>query len=123
MSNPARQKGTSFEHHVLEAHLCKVWPTVERAPLKGVLDYGDFINIDGWLIEAKKRDRWDLPGWIRGVLSKIGRQGEPDAPWAIVFAGDKRSEINMDLVVLPAALYFVQLQRLYDLLRRRITEP
>jgi hypothetical protein len=102
-----RAKGTAFENHVLETYLKKIWPKVERAPLKGVNDYGDFINVGYWLVEAKKRDRWDLPTWIRTILKKVRAKGT--SPWVLVFAGDKRSAIDIDLVVLPAEQYFDQL--------------
>lgn len=99
----ARAKGTGFENHVSDTYLDKVWPLVHRAPQRGVKDYGDFENVHGMLIEAKKRDKWDLPAWIRGVLGKLKT---PTSPWIIVFATDKRSIISMDLVVMPAKQYF-----------------
>ena len=99
----ARSKGTAYENHVRDTYLRRVWPDADRAPLRGIHDFGDFDHVGGRLVEAKKRDRWDLPAWIRGVLTKIG--GGP-APWEIVFAGDKRGPIPMDLVVAPAEQYY-----------------
>lgn len=110
-----RKKGTGFENHVRDTHLRPIWGRVERSPLRGVHDFGDFINIGGRLTEAKKRNKWDLPAWIRGVLAKLSRAGKEDAEWEIVFAADKRSKINFDLVCAPAEQYFGYLLRIKQL--------
>lgn len=78
-------------------------------------DFGDFINIGGRLTEAKKRNKWALPAWIKGVLSKLKRADSEDAEWEIVFAADKRSAINFDLVCCPADQYFGYLLRIAEL--------
>ncbi len=73
MSNPAKAKGTEFESYVMNGYLSFVWPEVERAPSKGTNDFGDFVNVAGWLIEARNRKTWALPAWIRGVYSQLER--------------------------------------------------
>ena len=108
----SRAKGTAYESHVLETYLKPIWPNADRAPQKGIKDFGDFVGMS-YLIEAKKRDRWDLPEWIRGILRKVQRH--PTAPWVLVFAADKRGPIPMDLVCMPAEQYFHQLRRLTQL--------
>lgn len=107
----ARQKGTSFENHVLEEYLRPIWPDADRSPLRGVKDAGDFLNINGWIIEAKNRKAWRLPEWIRQVYRQK-QNVDPLAPWAIVFKGDKRTDLNEDYVVMPAAQWFRQMARL-----------
>lgn len=105
-----RQKGTEYENYLLVTYLRKVWPKAERAAQKGMKDFGDFMNVGGWLVEAKKWDRWDLPNWIRKVQAKIERGGQP-APWVILFANDKRKGFP-DLVVQPTEQWIAQGERL-----------
>ena len=110
-----RAKGTAYENHVIETYLLPVWPGAHRAPQRGILDYGDVEGVGNYLIEMKKRDRWDLPEWIRGILRKIQRH--PTSPWILVFAADKRGPIPMDLACMPAEQHFHQLRRLVQLER------
>lgn len=111
MGNPSKQKGTAFENHVLDTYLRRVWPKAERSPLKGGLDFGDYTGVGNYLVEAKKTKTWRIPEWVRTIRKKIGSQS-PTSPWVLVFAGDKRQEPKVDLVVLPAEQYFEQLRRL-----------
>jgi hypothetical protein len=107
----ARQKGTSFENHIL-TELSAVWPDVERAALKGVNDYGDFINVDGWHIEARNRKTWALPEWIRGVYKKVERKHQHHfKPWMIVFKADKRSVLDENYAVVPLWLVLEMMRR------------
>lgn len=101
MSNPPKVKGTGFENHLIEAYLRRIWPSVSRAPLRGIRDFGDFVGVGDWFIEAKKWDRWDLPKWIRDIQRKIARNGNGSHPWLLFFAGDKRKGLG-DLVAMPA---------------------
>lgn len=111
MSSPGTKKGTTFENHIRDTYLRPIWPKAERAPKRGIMDRGDFDHCNGYIVEAKHRKRWDIGEWIRTVLRKQQRH-DPAAPWVIVFAGDKRTAINMDLVVMPAEQYFHQLKAL-----------
>jgi hypothetical protein len=122
-----RAKGTAYENHVLETYLRPIWPKAERAPLKGTDDYGDFINVGRWLVEAKKRKKLqgEIIGWVNKVIGKTiwaaqkllpgesasrVRKNAARRPWVIVMAGDKRSQPDIDLVVLPASLFFEVLE-------------
>lgn len=102
----ARQKGTSYENHIRDTYLTTIWPDVSRAPLKGNADWGDFINVSGWMIEARNRNRWDIPNWIRNVYARMVKGNKITKPWVIVFKGDKRSDLKEDYVVAPAWLFF-----------------
>lgn len=103
-----RQKGTQYENHVRDHYLRHIWPTADRAPLRGTADAGDFDGTP-YVVEAKKRNRWALPEWIRTTRAKADRV---DRPWAIVFAGDKRlKDLDRDFVVTEAAEFF-QLHRI-----------
>ncbi len=116
MSNPRRQKGTGYEVGIKTNYLEEIWPDVERAPLKGINDFGDFINVDGWLIEARNRKTWALPAWIRGVYSKLEREGRNRTwRWMLIFKADKRGDLNDDYVLMSAsqAFYLIELEREY----------
>ncbi len=112
----ARAKGTEFENHVLNGYLKAIWPKADRAPLKGTLDFGDFLNVEGWLIEARNRKTWALPAWIRGVYSKLERDGRNKKwRWMLIFKADKRGELDDDYVLMSAdqAFYLIELEREY----------
>lgn len=112
MSNPSKQKGTSFESELVPL-LRKVWPNIERAgTAKGPNDYGDYINVDGWLIEAKKHDKWRLPEWVRKIQGKVGPRVFP-APWALVVAADRRS-LEGTFVVQPLDQWLAALEVLRE---------
>lgn len=88
MSKP-RAIGTQYENDVLEM-LRMIWPTADRAALKGINDAGDFINVP-LIVEAKKRNTtkaWRIAEWIRVVKHKAQIAGKQ---WILVFAADRRS--------------------------------
>lgn len=105
-----KEKGTKYENQVLQTYLKRVWPGANRSAPAGANDFGDFLNVDGWLIEARKRDAWNIPGWIRDIYGKIDKRNERhrgyQSNWCIIFASDKRTDLNEDYVVLPAELFF-----------------
>ena len=123
----SRRIGTNAENHYLEVYIKPVFPNAQRAPLKGANDYGDYLNVDGYLIEAKKRKRLqgEIVGWVNTAISKtrwaahkrlVGqgayRPGSEmvravaarDHPWTIFFSGDRRNDPDIDLAIMPAAL-------------------
>ena len=109
-----RQKGTSYEQYLLDMYLREVFPHADRAPLRGIHDAGDFINTRHFLFEAKKQNQWRLPLWIRKTAPKAEKQNRP---WAILFAGDKRSghpSMRDDFAVLPTRYLFMLLAAVYD---------
>lgn len=68
------------------------------------MDYGDFINVGGWLVEAKNRKTWALPEWIRGVYSKQKKNHREGQPWVILFKADKRQGLKDDYSLIPTWL-------------------
>ncbi len=125
MSNPRRAKGTGYEVGIKEEFLEGIWPEVERAPLKGVNDFGDFVNVAGWLIEARNRKTWALPAWIRSVYSKLDREGRNRKfRWMLVFKADKRGELNDDYVLMSASQAFnlIETETLYWAMIGRLDE-
>jgi hypothetical protein len=104
-----RQKGTGFEVELLY-DLKRVWPDVARAGTTlGANDKGDFINVEGWVVEAKKHDRWRIMEWIRTAMKKA-----PGGGWIIVSAADRR-KLPMTVATLPFRMLmslFRQINRL-----------
>lgn len=90
----ARQKGSGWEVALLRP-LSRIWKYVERAPLKGVNDYGDFVNVDGLLLEAKKTDLPHFLKWAKTAATKTGGNG-----WRIIWSGDQRRK-DGPFVLLP----------------------
>lgn len=79
----ARAKGTGWEVALLPWLRMKFGPQVERAPLKGTLDMGDF-NGTPYLVEAKKTD---VPHFLQ--WAKVCQKKSPDQ-WAVIWSGDQR---------------------------------
>ena len=109
MANPPKKKGTAFETELVPS-LRKVWPEAKRSEPKGALDFGDYENVNGWYISAKKAERWSLMEWIRTVL-KQKLLIDPTAPWFIVFANDRRKGLPT-MVAMPLEQYIGALERL-----------
>lgn len=85
MANPARSKGTSWEVELLPLLRSVFGEHVERSPLKGTADDGDFTGCDGLLVEAKKTDVPHFLQWAKTAAKK-----RPDGDWRIVWSGDRR---------------------------------
>lgn len=95
----ARAKGTAGENFFL-AVLQRVFGAhVDRAPLKGVLDDGDYIGVP-WQHEAKNTQRPLFQQWARKAHAK-------STPWCILWKGDQRRNDpgQGPLVVMPLRLY------------------
>ena len=94
----ARQKGTTGENYFL-VHLRELFGgEVERAPLKGTLDYGDYVNVP-WLHEAKNTARPLFQKWFRVCKAKAGWD------WVLLWKGDMRTPDGDPIVMMPLAKY------------------
>jgi hypothetical protein len=94
----ARQKGTVGENYFL-GFLRVLWgDRVERAPLKGIQDQGDFTGVP-YLVEAKNTQKPLFLQWARKCEAKAGKQ------WAILWKGDLRSPGNGPYVLMPLEKY------------------
>ncbi len=93
----ARAKGTGWEVELLPLLRLTFGEQVERAPLKGTLDQGDFVGIP-WLHEAKKTDVPHFLQWAKTATKKAGVQ------WTILWSGDRRKG-DGPFVLLPLLLY------------------
>lgn len=99
MSNPPRQKGTRWEVALLDRLRVLFGPKVDRAPLKGVHDYGDFLNVP-WLHEAKHTQKPLFQAWARICETKAGKA------WVVCWKGDTRTKTgNGPYVLMPIQLY------------------
>lgn len=104
----ARSKGTGWEVELLPLLRLVFGPQVERAPLKGTQDKGDFTGVP-WLHEAKKTDVPHFLQWAKTAQKKVG------ARWAVIWSGDRRKG-DGPFVLLPLDHYLAlaadaQLQR------------
>lgn len=93
----ARQKGTSWETTLLPIMRQLFGPQVERAPLKGVQDKGDFTGTP-FLVEAKNTLKPLFQQWARVAERKADR-------WVIVWKGDMRKPGNGPYVLMPLSLF------------------
>ncbi len=100
MVNPSRNKGTRGENHFLPMLRILFGEQVERAPLKGVLDHGDYTGVP-WLHEAKHTHRPLFQQWARVANRKAG------IDWVILWKGDTRlaDAGQGPLVCMPLAKY------------------
>lgn len=80
----ARAKGTGWETELLPLLRSVFGEHVERAPLKGIQDDGDFCGTP-CLVEAKKTDVPHFLQWAKTASKK-----RPDGSWRIVWSGDRR---------------------------------
>lgn len=80
-----RQKGTGWETELLPHLRAAFGDQVERAPLKGVQDKGDFVGVP-FLVEAKKTEVPRFLDWARTARKKVGA----GQWWSIVWSGDRR---------------------------------
>jgi hypothetical protein len=99
VSNPARKKGTWWEVQLLPRLQALFGPQVDRAPLKGVNDHGDFLGVP-WLHEAKNTGKPLFQAWARICERKAGKA------WAIIWKGDQRVKTgNGPYVLMPLEFY------------------
>jgi hypothetical protein len=96
----ARAKGTQGENFFL-GHLRELFGShVERAPLKGTLDYGDFVNVP-FLCESKHTQKPLFQQWAR-VCEKKTSGGR----WVVLWKGDLRTTSgNGPYVLMPLTLF------------------
>lgn len=93
----ARAKGTAGENFFLPYLRGLFGPRVERAPLKGTQDYGDFTGVP-WLHEAKNTAKPLFLQWARTCEKKAGHN------WVLLWKGDLRKNEG-PYVIMPMAKY------------------
>ena len=93
----AREKGTRYEVALLTLLRLVFGPQVERAPLKGIQDAGDFVGVP-IPIEAKNTEVLRLPEWIRRLRTIGGKR------FALFWSGGdrRRKDSPGELMIVPA---------------------
>jgi hypothetical protein len=101
----ARAKGTRGENFFLRILRRLFGDHIERAPLKGVNDYGDYLGVP-WLHEAKNTAKPLFQAWARVCKAKAAKRN-PDRPWdwVLMWKGDGRTEDGQPLAVMPIEKY------------------
>lgn len=102
MVNPSRIKGTVWETELLPALKEAFGEQVERAPLKGVLDCGDYAGVP-FLVEAKSTKVPKFLEWARVARAKANRH-RGSKWWAICWHGDRRID-GLELAILPLDMF------------------
>jgi hypothetical protein len=100
VANPPRKKGSSFEVELLPLLREVFGEQVERAPLKGTNDDGDFCGAP-YLIEAKKTD---VPHFLQ--WAKTAQRKRPAGDWRVVWSGDRRKG-DGPFVMMPLTQWLV----------------
>jgi len=104
----SRAKGTRGENYFLPRLRKLFYPNydgpeeehpLQRAPLKGVNDWGDFLGVP-WLHEAKNTRKPLFQQWARTAEDKA--KGEH---WVVMWKGDLRSKGNGPYVLMPLDTY------------------
>lgn len=104
----ARAKGTAGENFFLARLRIIFGSWVERAPLKGVLDAGDFTGVP-WLHESKSTQKPLFQQWAR-VCEKKSRD------WVILWKGDLRvTSGNGPYVLMPMHMYELLIEAHQDI--------
>lgn len=100
----AKQKGTAFETALLPM-LRKIFGRqVDRAPMRGGLDKGDFDGVP-LLVEAKSHKSPRFVEWAR-----VAEEKSP-GKWAIIWKGDLRKKDSPGTVVQIPLMYWLWLER------------
>lgn len=94
----SRAKGTQGENFFLGFLRVLFGDKVERAPLKGTLDYGDYTGVP-WLHEAKSTAKPLFLKWARVCEEKAGKN------WVLLWKGDMRTRGNGPYVLMPLEKY------------------
>lgn len=106
----SRAKGTKGENWFLPG-LRWLWgDSVERAPLKGVQDNGDYVGVP-YQIEAKSTKKPLFLEWARKATSKSW-------PWVILWKGDLRKSEG-PYVLMPYEFYLA----LQDVANMTVDDP
>jgi hypothetical protein len=95
----ARAKGTRGENRFLPVLRDLFGEQVERAPLKGALDNGDYVGVP-WLHECKSTAKPLFQAWARVARKKAG-----GPQWILIWKGDERTADGQPLVLMDLAKY------------------
>ena len=98
----SRQKGTAWETELVPRLRRLFGDMVQRAPLRGVHDAGDFVGVP-WLHEAKNTVKPLFQAWARVCEKKAGDR------WVIIWKGDRRQTSGVGTYVLMPLTHYERL--------------
>lgn len=94
MSNPSKQKGTTFERSIAD-YLKDNWsPFIDRRPLTGGSDKGDIANFyigpHALAVECKNERQYNLAGWVK----EAQREGVNSGSLAGIVVAKRKGKAN-----------------------------
>lgn len=95
----SKAKGTSWETELVPRLRLLFGPQVDRAPLRGTADAGDFVGCADLLVEAKSTMVPKFLEWARTATKKNGGR------WVVAWHGDRRKPGQGPYVLLPLDLW------------------
>lgn len=101
----ARQKGTAGENFFLPGLRRAFGAQVERAPLKGTQDDGDYVGVP-FQHEAKNTKKPLFLQWARTASKK-------SFPWVILWKGDLR-RLDGPYATIPYSLYIALAEHVHE---------
>lgn len=120
MSNPAKQKGTSFETAIKRYLNNKGFKKAERTSLKGGEDTGDINGIQNTkterklAIQCKNQRKLSLSGWLDDTVSQAYKLEEGSLPALVVKRAGKGDKALGDTYVVMRLDDFVTLLKEAD---------
>lgn len=102
----ARAKGTKWESELVPILRGLYGPQVDRAPLKGAADRGDFVGVP-FQHEAKNTQKPLFLQWARTAAKKTHH-------WAILWSGDRRTADGGPYVLMPMHTFMMVMEDVDD---------
>jgi hypothetical protein len=103
----SREIGTRGENYFLEILRALFGNHVERAPLKGIKDHGDFVNVP-WLHESKARSSGATSRPLWNTWADVAKKKTTEDPrpwrWVVMWKGDLRQKQG-PYVLMSSAFY------------------
>jgi hypothetical protein len=96
----SRAKGTRGENYFLGPLRRIFGDHVDRSPLRGIHDFGDFTGTGGLLVESKHTLKPLFQQWARICEKKAGKR------WVLLYKGDTRTSTgNGPYALMPLDLF------------------
>ena len=90
------------------ARLRPLFPDISRAPLRGVHDCGDYVNVP-FPIEAKAHKVPRFLEWLRILQGKASRHTAAPGRWWLVYCDDRRRKDSVGAVVVMSLDFAIEL--------------
>jgi hypothetical protein len=103
MSNPSKQKGTSWETAVVAWLQQNGFPYAERRTLAGVNDKGDISGIPGVVVECKNAKAITLAAWCDELAVEMGNANAQVG--AVVIKRRGTTDVGKAYAVMPMEVF------------------